>query len=134
MALFVVQQQQRRRRPTVAVTAAAAALLCVGALASTGCSQQTLESAQEDAERNIQTVRREAKPALKKLDNGGRVTAAIQANKQLPSTIRVDADTDGVKLRGTVKTAQQKDMAEQIARDTLGPDLKVVNDLKVSGG
>ena len=119
------------RGNTIRVAVGLAALLA--GFAAGGCSEQTIESATTDAQRNVETVRREAKPALKKLDLGGRVTAAIRANKQLPGSIRVDADTDGVKLRGEVKTAAQKELAGTIARQTLGEGPKVQNDLKVTG-
>jgi osmotically-inducible protein OsmY len=118
-------------------------MLCVlvvllGAIA--GCSQQTLESATRDTARNTQIVAREADRAKKKLDPqlkqlgiGARVTAALKANENLPMTIRVDADPDakGVKLRGTVDTTEQKKLAEKVARETLGADKRVQNDLKV---
>lgn len=106
-----------------------------------GCSQQTLESAKQDADKNVNVVQREAKraerkarPQLEKLSLGARVTTAIAANENLRGThIRADADTDGVKLRGTVKTAAQKTLAGRVAEDTLGPDKTVSNELKVSG-
>jgi osmotically-inducible protein OsmY len=134
----------------------------LAALLAAGCSQETIESAKQDIDRNTETVEREAKrierqakpvieaakPVVKpvaeavgraadrKLDQakiGGRVLAALRVNANLPKTIRVDADADGegVKLRGTVKTEEQKRLAERIARDTLGKDKSVQNDLKV---
>ena len=123
-----------------------------------GCSQETIESAKQDVDRNTETVRREAKrveekakpvieaakpvtdavkkAADKKVEQakiGGRVLAALRVNANLPQSIRVDADEDaqGVKLRGSVKTAEQKKLAERIARDTLGKDKTVQNDMKV---
>lgn len=107
---------------------------------ATGCSPQTIESATRDTARNTQIVVRETERAKKKLDPqlkqlgiGARVTAALKANENLPMTIRVDADKDaqGIKLRGTVKTSEQKKLAERIARETLGKDKRVQNDLKV---
>jgi osmotically-inducible protein OsmY len=123
-----------------------------------GCSQETIDSAKKDVDRNTEVVKREAKrveekakpvieaakpvtdavkkEAGKKLEQGkigARVTAALKANANLPSTIRVDADEDagGVKLRGKVKTAEQKQLAERVAKDTIGKDKTVQNDLKV---
>lgn len=103
-----------------------------------GCSQQTLESAREDTARNVEVIQREAKraerkarPQLRKLELGARVTAALKANEKLPKTIRVDADENGVKLRGTVETPAQRALAERVARDVLKEDKTVVNDLKV---
>ncbi len=116
-------------------------LLATGFLSVTGCSQQTLNSAQNDAQHNANIVQREAKraerkakPQLDKLSLGARVTTAIAANENLRGThIRADADTDGVKLRGTVKTGAQKTLAGRVAEDTLGPDKTVSNELKVTG-
>ena len=115
-----------------------AAIGLVGLVLCGGCSRQTLESAQEDTERNVEAVQREAKraerkarPQLRKLDLGVRVTAALRANQKLPRTIRVDADESGVYLRGKVQTQAQKELAGRIARDTLAEDKTVTNDLKV---
>lgn len=123
------------RRLTAALIAAAAAAAIAG-----GCSQQTIESATTDAAHNAQVIAREAhraeqqaRPQLKKLGLGGRVTAAIQANQNLPHTIRVDASETGVTLRGTVKTAAQRDLAGKIARQTLSEQYSVKNELKVEG-
>ena len=91
-----------------------------------GCSQQTLESAKQDTQRNINT----AKPQLAKLELGSRVTAAL-ASANIHG-VRVDADTNGVSLHGTVNSAAQKARAGRIARDTLGPDKTVKNDIQVS--
>lgn len=104
-----------------------------------GCSAQTLEGARKDTEQNLRVVEREAKrverkarPQLSKLDNGARVTAALRLNKKLPKTIRADGDTNGVRLKGTVATEAQKDLAELIAHDTLGEEKTVRNELMVS--
>ena len=102
------------------------ALLVTG-LALTGCSQQTLDSAKQDTQRNMTA----AKPQLAKLELGSRVTAALaSANVH---GVRVDADADGVSLHGTVNSAAQKARAGRIARDTLGPDKTVKNDIQISG-
>ena len=101
------------------------ALTLVG-IALAGCSQQTLESAKQDTQRNINT----AKPQLAKLELGSRVTAALaSANVH---GVRVDAGTNGVSLHGTVNSAAQKARAGRIARETLGPDKTVKNDIQVS--
>lgn len=114
-------------------------LLTVGILI-TGCSQQTIDSASKDLSHDAAIVKREAdraakkaKPDLQKLNLGARVTAALHANQNLPHTIRVDASETGVFLRGSVKTEEQKKLAERIARDTLSEKYTVQNDLKVSG-
>lgn len=101
------------------------ALMLTG-LALSGCSQQTLDSAKQDTQRNITA----AKPQLAKLELGSRVTAALaSANVH---GVRVDAGTDGVSLHGTVNSAAQKARAGRIARDTLGPDKTVKNEIAVS--
>ncbi len=108
--------------------------------ALTGCSQQTLSSAQNDANHDIAVVNQkasqaaqQAKPQMDKLDLQTRVTTALAA-ANLPTTIHVRADAEGVYLRGTVKTSWDKARAGQIAEDTLGPGKTVHNQLQVSGG
>lgn len=114
-----------------------------------GCSPETVSSATKDAERNAAIAQREGarverkmrpivaeakkqvQPSLKKLDLGGRATAALKLNRNLPDTIRVDADTDGIRLRGTVRTEEERDLAERIARDTLPKESKLHNELSV---
>jgi uncharacterized protein (UPF0212 family) len=116
---------------------AAAAVL---GLTLCGCSQQTINSAKDDANHDIAVanqkadqVAADAKPDLAKLDLGARVSAALAANDNLKgSHIRVDASTHGVRLHGTVKTAEQKHIAAQVAKDTLGPGKSVDNELSLS--
>lgn len=122
-----------RKLSPVLFCAATAALLGAG-----GCSQETVQSASRDASKNVAVVQREAqraerkaRPQLQKLNLGGRVLAALRANQNLPPTIRVDAGENSVKLRGTVKTKAQKELAERIARDTLTKDKTLQNDLVV---
>ena len=106
-------------------------------LALAGCSQQTLSSAQHDAQHNAavvnqqaQQAERQARPQVDKLKLQSRVTAALAAANLSPA-VHVRADAEGVYLRGTVDTAADKARAGQIARDTLGPDKKVHNQLEV---
>jgi len=103
-----------------------------------GCSQQTINAVNKDASHDIhvagQELRKvgdEAKPQLDKLDLGARVTAALNANANLPHTIRVDADTTGVRLRGTVNDAHQKALAGKVAQQTLPAGKIVRNELTV---
>ena len=111
-----------RHKPTLAVFSALIGL----ATALAGCSQQTLDSAKNDAQHNAaavnqqaQQAERQARPQFDKLKMQSRVTAALAA-ANLPTTIHVRADADGVYLRGTVNSAGDKERAGQIARDTLG--------------
>lgn len=122
---------------------AAAMAACVAAFAAgahlAGCSQETVESASKDVSQNVKIVDREvkraerkARPQLDKLKLGGRVTTALRANQNLPTSIRVDAGEAGVKLRGVVKTEEQRELAGRIARDTLKDEYEITNDLKVA--
>lgn len=104
-----------------------------------GCSQQTLDSARHDAQHNAaavnqqaQQAEKQARPQVDKLKLQTRVTAALSAANLSPA-VHVRADAEGVYLRGTVNTAADKARAGQIARDTLGPDQKVHNQLQVNG-
>ena len=110
----------------------------LGLAAISGCSQQTLNSAGSDAQHDAAIVNREtqraaknAKPQLDKLGLQTRVTTALTA-ANLPTTIHVRADTEGVYLRGMVNSPQDKARAGQIAKDTLGPGKIVHNQLQVS--
>lgn len=127
-------------------------LIIGGAVAAlTGCSRQTINSAQHDANHDVAVLNqqanqlaqkakpqvdklnREVKPQLDKAGLGAKVTTAISVNENLRHTnIRVDAETNGVRLRGSVKTPEQKALAGRVARDTLGPDKAVANELTVS--
>ncbi|MEO7716424.1 MAG: BON domain-containing protein [Capsulimonas sp.] len=113
--------------------------ILIGAgLLGAGCSQSTINGVEHDTKNNAAIVQHEAdkalktaKPQLDKLSLGARVTAAIQANANLPKTIRVDAGSDGVKLRGKVQNAKQKALAGRIAADTLPSGKTVQNDLTI---
>ncbi len=117
------------------------AALLAAALLGTGCSQQTIDSANHDAQHDINVADQKAKqladtakPQLKKLDTAAPVTAAITTNPNLHGTdIRVDGGANGVRLKGSVKTAQQKRLAGEVARNTLKPAQTVENDLTVQG-
>lgn len=106
-----------------------------------GCSQRALNSANQDAQRNInvvgqkaQQVANEAKPEIKKLDVAAPVTAAITANPNLSGTdIRVDGQANGVRLRGTVNTSQQKQLAGQVAKNNVKAGQSVDNELTIKG-
>ncbi len=98
------------------------------AAALSGCSQQTLNSAKQDTQRNIAN----AKPQIAKLELGSRVTAALAAANV--HGVRVDADTNGVSLHGRVNSAAQGKRAVRIARDTLGPGKVVNNQLEINSG
>jgi len=117
----------------------AAAAVCIVAVVGAGCSEKTVDSAQQDAQHNIAVVDQQAKklaadakPQVDKLGLGARVTAAITSNAKLNGThIRVDASTNGVRLKGTVKSAEQKELAGRVAQDTLPAGKTVENELTV---
>ena len=117
----------------------AAAAACIVAVAGAGCSQQTVNSAQQDAQHNLKVVDQqakkladEAKPQVDKLDLGARVSAALTSNANLRGAhIRVDASTTGVRLKGTVKSPEQKTLAGHVAKETLPAGKTVDNQLTV---
>lgn len=123
-----------RNKPALAVSALIGLGMAVG-----GCSQQTLDSAKSDAQHNASAVNdqaqkaeRQARPQIDKLKLQSRVSAALAA-ANLPTTIHVRADADDVYLRGTVNSAGDKTRAGRIARDTLGEDKTVHNQIQVNG-
>lgn len=109
-----------------------AVLVAVAIVCAAGCSDQTIDSANKDVQRDVNTIATQAKPKLAALDIGARVTAALTANSNLPHTIRVDASPNGVRLSGTVHTANQKHLAGEIAKQTIKPDQHVDNELQVN--
>ena len=118
--------------------ASAFVLAFLSLAAASGCSQQTLSSAGQDAQHDAavvnqqaQAAERQARPQVDRLKLQSRVTAALTAANLSPA-VHVRADAEGVYLRGTVDTAADKARAGQIAGDTLGPDKKVHNQLEIS--
>jgi osmotically-inducible protein OsmY len=127
-----------------------ASIACICSLLIGGCSQKTIDSVTSDTKHNVAVVdkaaakvgeeikpqvdkaEKQAKPAMDKLSLGARVTAALQANANLPRTIRVDAGTDGVRLRGVVETKQQKILAGTVAKQTLPAGKSVTNQLAIN--
>ena len=106
-----------------------------------GCSQQSVQSTSNDISSGLQTANnaaikasKDVAPSLKKLDLGARVTAALRANANLPDTIRVDASTTGVRLKGTVGTNAQKALAGNVAKSTLPAGKSVDNELTIKSG
>jgi osmotically-inducible protein OsmY len=82
-------------------------------------------------DQDLKQAEQKAKPEADKLDIGVRVTTALNANANLPHTIRVDANTSGVRLRGHVQTQAQKKLAGQIAKETLPQGKSVDNEVAV---
>ena len=120
-----------RNKPALALFSA---LIGLGMVLG-GCSQQTLDSAKSDAQRNASVVNqqaqqaaRQARPRLTSSEMQIRVTAALAA-ANLPTTIHVRADAGGVHLRGTVYSMMTKVLASQIARSTIGPGKAIHNEI-----
>lgn len=113
------------------------ALALLGCLAA-GCSQKTLDSAQQDAAHNAaavndqaQQVEKKVRPTVNNFGLQASVTAALQNTPKLPHSIHVRADSKGIYLRGTVKTVEQKALAQRVAQDTVPDGKTVTNDLEV---
>ena len=116
-------------------------MLTAGSLAAllAGCSQQTINSANQDANHDVAVVSqaaqkavKDAQPDARKAAIGARVTAALEAADL--HGIRVDAAPDGVTLVGHVGSPADKQRALQIARDTLGAGKTVHSRLTAGSG
>jgi osmotically-inducible protein OsmY len=120
-----------------AKTAMLALIGTAGLLA--GCSQRTINSANQDANHDISVVShaadqaaKDARPQVQKAALGARVTTALVAANL--HGIRVDAAPDGVTLVGHVASGAEKSRAMQIAQNTLGPGKTVHSRLTVTNG
>jgi osmotically-inducible protein OsmY len=101
-----------------------------------GCThQQKVEAgnASQRAENQLKQATAEAKKGLTDGAITFRVKSALMASSKLDtSSLNVDTKDRVSHLRGAVPTADQKALAERIAKDTVGPDVRVVNELAVS--
>ena len=97
------------------------------------------ERIQEQAGPALERAREQGKQAAqqaeKSLDAGAitlRVKTALAASTQL-DVLRINVDTKGqtVHLRGTVPDERQISLAGELARNTVGPGMTVVNELQV---
>jgi len=113
----------------------AAAALAFVALALFGCNKQEQADAKDKAEHVGKQVEQAAKTAGSKIEEGGvtlKVKSAMSlSNKLNTSGINVDTIDKVVHLRGTVTDENQRALAERIAKDTVGKDIQVVNELQI---
>lgn len=100
---------------------------CIVAAALTGACANTVKGAQKDTEKVVEKTAAGA--------NTVDVKSALIADGRVDaSNINVDTNssTKTVVLKGSVKTAEQKKIAEQIARDK-AEGYNIVNQLSVTG-
>jgi osmotically-inducible protein OsmY len=110
--------------------------LAGAALALAGCNQQQkveANSASQKAKNQIEQATATAKHDLTDGTITLKVKSAMNSSDKLnTSAVNVDTKDKVVHLRGAVPSADQKALAERIAKDTVGQDVKVVNELAVS--
>ena len=110
-------------------------LIFLLALPLAGCSRQERADAGDKAERAAEQAEHALKDAGKSLSDGSitmKVKSAMSVSDKLNSSdIDVDTKNKVVHLRGTVADENQRALAERIAVDTVGADVKVMNELKV---
>ena len=115
-------------------TAALAILLL--ALPLAGCSRQERADAGDKADRAVKETEQALKNAGSALSDAsitGKVKSAMSVSDKLDSSdIDVDTKNRVVYLRGQVADENQRALAERIAEDTVGNDVKVMNELKVA--
>jgi osmotically-inducible protein OsmY len=111
-------------------------LACALALAGlNGCNKQQQAEAGNQAKQAGTQIKTAATNAEKGLADGTvtmKVKAAMTTSDKLDTSgINVDTKDKVVHLRGQATSADQKALAERIARDTVGPDVKVMSELAV---
>ena len=109
--------------------------LCALGIGLSGCSKQQEMEASSQAQRAKQKFQQATADAGKKLTDAGITakvkTAMVASSKLNTSGINVDTANKVVTLNGAVADQNQKQLAERIAKDTVGPDVQVVNKLQV---
>ena len=100
-----------------------------------GCNpqqEQQVNDATKQAQKSAQEAVDTAKEGMTDASLTARVKTAMGASDQLKSTsINVDTENRVVHLKGTVPTGKEKILAERIARDTVGPEIVVMNELEI---
>ena len=108
---------------------------CAGLLALSGCNQRQQAEANDAAQRAKVKSQQAIANAKRGLDNAGmtmKVKSAMNSSDKLnTSGINVDTVDRVVYLKGKVASAEQKALAERIANDTVGPDVRVMSQLKI---
>ncbi|HEY3999376.1 MAG TPA: BON domain-containing protein [Candidatus Xenobia bacterium] len=106
-------------------------LAVVGLLA--GCSGTTRQKADQTTQSVKSETRQVGQRASQDLAEGTqtlRVKTALAASKALSgATIHVTSEPHRVILKGSVLTENQKTVAGQLAKDTVGAGVTIVNDL-----
>lgn len=110
-------------------------LMVAGALAL-GCSPGERNDMADKADQAGQSAKKEMTKAGKAMDEGmstTRIKSALMASKKVDaSNINVDTEKKTVFLRGSVKTAEQKKLARELANTMIDTDQKLVDELKIS--
>ncbi|MBX3169801.1 MAG: BON domain-containing protein [Candidatus Eremiobacteraeota bacterium] len=115
-------------------------ILLTAATLALGCSQAERSDMASKADQSMQqaeqTAKKEVKKAGQALDEGmssTRIKSALLASKKLDaSNINVDTAQKTVFLRGSVKTEEQKKLANDLTNNLMEPDQKLVNELKIA--
>jgi osmotically-inducible protein OsmY len=110
--------------------------LAGAAFALAGCSQQQNAEAGNATKNAEKQLSQAADKAKHDITDGGitlKVKSAMNASDKLnTSAINVDTKDKVVHIRGAVADSNQKALAERIAKDTVGKDVQVVDELAVS--
>lgn len=106
-----------------------------------GCNAQQQQQTNQNLQQAGQKIQQGAQSVGKALDNDGvtlQVKMALQNSAKLHgSQINVTTangtapNTKIVTLSGTVPSPEQKTIAQQVANDTVGSNVKIVNTLQV---
>lgn len=98
-------------------------------------AQRTGDAIERTAEQAGNTARPAMQEAKEEVTDSGltlKVKTALSASDKVSATgIDVDTENRVVHLKGVVPNANQKTVAETIAKNTVGKDVKVVNQLQV---
>ncbi len=105
------------------------------AIALAGCNPQQKAEAGGAAKKAQNQLEQATKTAKHDLTDGTvtlKVKSAMNASDKLnTSHINVDTKDKITHLRGAVPDATQKALAERIAKDTVGSDIQIVNELAI---
>ena len=115
-------------------------ILLTSAVLAVGCSQAERNDMANKADQGMreagQTAKQEAKKAGQAMEEGmssTRIKSALLASQKLDaSNINVDTAQKTVFLRGSVKSEEQKKIANDLTNTMIEPDQKLVNELKIA--
>lgn len=100
-----------------------------------GCNKEQQAEAGSKAEQARQQMNAAAKTTKERISDASitvKVKGAMNASDKLDtSNISVETKDRVTRLKGLVSSADQKTLAERIARDTVGNDVKVISELAV---